>query len=576
MKFEFAITNDVNTSAWNASNAKLEQDLHELTAVHISEEEVTTYLMDMIQALKPMQRMELHQAQQDKDGRGMLFLMYDTPSSMPADARVEYVYKPTYIAATILMTAMNRYNGIAENVTIQEVTHDVLDATMGRNFVGAGYDEYIGFIETLRIFGSGDTLDFLKKFPKINERFTRRFEEAFAFFETEISSGKIKDMWSGEDYSEKGKEVLKMYQNPNTPQSTHVWYACYGSNLSKERFMRYIQRCTDKTPPAEDRPFVFDHPIYFAKSASHWQNGGKAFLDDSSTGLAYGRIYKITREQYEEVKLQEGSDYTKKVSFGEIDGFPVYSFTDTQLDVPTRTPSKEYFSVILRGLKECYSGILSESEMVDYLICSIIPQKAFTTARAIKENAHYMTNTEISSTTGLELSDVLDATAWLIYHNVIQQDQRSIRAGHQVDAPEAFFFTVDNPCARGLLTAMIEALPTETQEEESEPFGGETEGNRRFVFASRIERSSCNRIEAIRLHGYKCQVCGFDFAEVYGDLGRNYIEVHHINPLAEQEGEQIVNPETDLVCLCANCHRMIHRNRHNVLSVAELKDIVKR
>lgn len=567
MKFEFAITNDVNTSAWNASNAKLEQDLHELTTAKNPEEEVLAYLMDMIQELKPFDSERCN---------GMLFLMYDAPSSMPADARVEYVYKPTYLAATILMTAMNRYDGIAANNIIQNVAFGVLNATMGRGFVGAGYDEYIGFINTLRIFAQGDIVAFLKKFPQINERFTHKIEESLAFLETEICSGKIRDMWSGKDYSEKGKEVLEMYQNPNSPQSTHVWYACYGSNLSKERFMRYIHHCTDNTPPSEDRPFVFDHPIYFAKSASHWQNGGKAFLDDSDIGMAYGRIYKITREQYEEVKLQEGSDYTKKLSFGEIDGFPVYSFTDTQLDVPTRTPSKEYFSVILNGLRECYDGILSETEMVNYLIGSIIPEKVLSTARAIKENAHYMTNTEISSTTGLELSDVLDATSWLIYHNVIQQDQRSIRAGHQVDSPEAFFFTVDNPCARGLLTAMIEALPTTTQEEENDSFGGEAEGNRRFAFASRIERSSRNRIEAIRLHGYKCQVCGFDFAEVYGDLGKNYIEVHHVNPLAEQGGEQIVNPETDLVCLCANCHRMIHRNRHNVLSVEELKDIVKR
>ena len=567
MKFEFTITKEVNTAAWNASNDKLEQDLHEMTNSMNPEEEVLEYLLDMMQELKPYD---------NENCNGMLFLMYDTPSSMPADARVEYVYKPTYLAATILMTAMNRYDGIAANDRIQNAAFGVLNATMGRGFVGAGYDEYIGFINTLRIFAQGDIVAFLKKYPNINERFTHKIEDSLAFLETEICSGKIKDMWSGEDYSEKGKEVLKMYQNPNVPQSTHVWYACYGSNLCKARFMKYINNCSDKTPPSEDRPFVFDHPIYFAKSAAHWQNGGKAFLDDSDNGMAYGRIYKITREQYEEIKLQEGSDYTKKLSFGEIDGFPVYSFTDYQLDVPTRTPSKEYFSVILNGLRECYDGILSETEMVNYLIGSIMPEKVFSTARAVKENAHYITNTEISSTTGLELSDVLDATSWLIYHNVIQQDQRSIRAGHQEDAPDAFFFTVDNPCARGLLTAMIEALPTTTQEEENNSFGGEAEGNRRFTFASRIERSSRNRIEAIRLHGYECQVCDFDFTEVYGDLGKNYIEVHHVNPLAEQDGEQIVNPETDLVCLCANCHRMIHRNRHNVLSVEELKDIVKR
>lgn len=35
----------------------------------------------------------------------------------------------------------------------------------------------------------------------------------------------------------------------------YVWYACYGSNISKMRFMDYINRCRDTTPPVEDRPY---------------------------------------------------------------------------------------------------------------------------------------------------------------------------------------------------------------------------------------------------------------------------------------------------------------------------------
>ena len=35
----------------------------------------------------------------------------------------------------------------------------------------------------------------------------------------------------------------------------YVWYACYGSNINRERFMRYINWCSDTTPPMEDRPW---------------------------------------------------------------------------------------------------------------------------------------------------------------------------------------------------------------------------------------------------------------------------------------------------------------------------------
>ena len=36
-----------------------------------------------------------------------------------------------------------------------------------------------------------------------------------------------------------------------------------------------------------------------------------------------------------------------------------------------------------------------------------------------------------------------------------------------------------------------------------------------------------------------------------------------------------INPEEDLVCLCSNCHRMIHRRRDKILTVEELKEIME-
>ena len=573
MKFEFITTNTADTIVWNACTRKLENDLHELIADELPEEKVTSYLIDMIRELKPASERACHCADETENDECALFLMYDDPASMPADARVEFVYRPTYIAATILMTAINRYDNIAADTAIRNVTRNVLKATLGRNFVGTGYDEYNGLIETLRIFAQGDTASFLKKYRNINELFACRLEEAFSFLETDICTGKIRDVWSGEDYSEKGNEVLAMYRTGDLSESEHVWYACYGSNMSRERFMIYINKCSDKRAPIEDRPFLFEHSIYFAKTASGWSNGGKAFLDDSCPGSACGRIYKITKEQFEQVQNQEGPDYKKKVYCGMVDGIPVYSFTDMQKNNSTKTPSNEYFATILAGLKECYGDILSNTE-VDYLIGAIFPENAFSVARAILKHPHYLTNIELSEITGLNLSKVVAATAWLVEHNVIQQDRRSVHAGHHINDAEAYFFTVDSPCGRALIAEIINALEEDASAEIDVSAKGRMEGTRRYVLASRIERDVHNRINAIKLHGYRCQACGFDFVQVYGELGRNYIEVHHVNPLAEQDGEHVVDPETDLVCLCANCHRMVHRNRSHVLSVDELKEII--
>lgn len=366
-------------------------------------------------------------------------------------------------------------------------------------------------------------------------------------------------------------EILDLINNQN--QSEYVWYACYGSNINKARFMQYIESCSDTTPPVESRPFIFNHNIYFAKTARGWQNCGKAFLDDTAPGNAFGRVYKITLSQFNEIKHREGPDYRKQLYLGTIDCLPVFSFTDTLRNKCINVPSSEYFKTILNGLKECYFDIIDEKEICEYLIKTIMPLPTFTVAKTIRENDHFITNNEIAHKSGLNIDSVINYVNWLCSHNVIKQDRRSILAGHNINDTEAFFYTCDSPNGRALIDIILESV-TENDFQDTPDVVSSREGGRHYVVASRIERSSRNRAEAIRLHGYKCQVCGFDFEETYGELGRNYIEVHHVNPLAEQNGEHLVNPETDLVCLCANCHRMIHKNGNQVLSVAELKALL--
>lgn len=66
-------------------------------------------------------------------------------------------------------------------------------------------------------------------------------------------------------------------------------------------------------------------------------------------------------------------------------------------------------------------------------------------------------------------------------------------------------------------------------------------------------------------HGTVCQGCGFDFSNVYGELGEGYIEAHHLNPLSERAEKEWSNELrtslAEVTVLCANCHRMIHRKR---------------
>lgn len=101
------------------------------------------------------------------------------------------------------------------------------------------------------------------------------------------------------------------------------------------------------------------------------------------------------------------------------------------------------------------------------------------------------------------------------------------------------------------------------------------EGNRIEFYTTRYERVLKYREAAIKIHGTKCQICGFDFKNKYGYIGENYIEVHHKKPLFSLDEKLIPNPETDLVTICSNCHRMIHRKKNDIITPEKLKKIIE-
>lgn len=101
------------------------------------------------------------------------------------------------------------------------------------------------------------------------------------------------------------------------------------------------------------------------------------------------------------------------------------------------------------------------------------------------------------------------------------------------------------------------------------------EGRVNRYYSNKYERDKKNREAAIKIHGLRCKACGFDFQEKYGDLGQGFIEIHHKVPLYSLGEEIFVNPYTDLVPVCSNCHRIIHRKKGFTYSIEELKIIIK-
>ena len=105
------------------------------------------------------------------------------------------------------------------------------------------------------------------------------------------------------------------------------------------------------------------------------------------------------------------------------------------------------------------------------------------------------------------------------------------------------------------------------------------EGRRRLGVHLRRERvpSVVAKAKALwtRQGDLACTCCGFDFGATYGTRGSGFIEAHHITPLSNADALSGTKTGVkDLAPVCANCHRMLHREPE--VSVEELRDQLRR
>ncbi|KAJ0047894.1 hypothetical protein Pint_16245 [Pistacia integerrima] len=199
-----------------------------------------------------------------------------------------------------------------------------------------------------------------------------------------------------------------------------VWYASFGSNMWKPRFLCYIQggqvegmkkACSgsmDRNPPKETLWKTFPHRLFFGRNSTRtWGPGGVAFLNPESNvqEKAYLCLNRITLEQFNDVLRQENvatdekdfpflditalnSSADKKsisvealkkdwyhnvVYLGKERNIPILTITCSPLDFerfksgefPLRVPAVEYANTLIRGLVE--GEQLSEKEAMAYI-----------------------------------------------------------------------------------------------------------------------------------------------------------------------------------------------------------------
>ncbi len=105
------------------------------------------------------------------------------------------------------------------------------------------------------------------------------------------------------------------------------------------------------------------------------------------------------------------------------------------------------------------------------------------------------------------------------------------------------------------------------------------EGSEYEIRGIRYERDQKARTQCVEYYKSlnrgicRCDICKMSFEEVYGeDIGKDFIEVHHLIPISERGGDYKVNPITDLIPLCSNCHAMVHKGMGKGVTIEKIRE----
>jgi hypothetical protein len=116
--------------------------------------------------------------------------------------------------------------------------------------------------------------------------------------------------------------------------------------------------------------------------------------------------------------------------------------------------------------------------------------------------------------------------------------------------------------------------PFEILDTEESKADGFFEGSVRTVTVNAHERNRDARDACVDHYGAVCSVCSFDFAAIYGEIGKGYIHVHHLKDLASIGKKYQVDPVKDLRPVCPNCHAMLHTEKP-AMTIEKLREIVE-
>ena len=112
-----------------------------------------------------------------------------------------------------------------------------------------------------------------------------------------------------------------------------------------------------------------------------------------------------------------------------------------------------------------------------------------------------------------------------------------------------------------------------------------SEGEASLSISKTIKRSQKLRAAAIEHFSHNgiisCDCCDFEFKSHYGEIyGTSCIEIHHMKPIFQYAGESVKqtidNALNNLLPVCPNCHRVIHRNKITAVMIQDFKNDIEK
>jgi 5-methylcytosine-specific restriction endonuclease McrA len=143
------------------------------------------------------------------------------------------------------------------------------------------------------------------------------------------------------------------------------------------------------------------------------------------------------------------------------------------------------------------------------------------------------------------------------------------RTSHSIEADATLRAT-----AVAFFNSVARTLPRAKPEDDTQEVYPQVENRMLVVSHLRRERSRLLATARKIQDKYRCQVCTFRFTDLYGTLGDVFAEAHHRVALSRLR-EGVTTSIEDLVTVCANCHRMLHRMSGGRDDVKTLRDIVR-